>query len=1168
MKIFMHSRSVTDKYYLFKRLLIMKLTVFFIMVLNLSAFANVYSQTKISVNFRDTDLGNVLASIENNSSYRFVYSNNKIRTDKKVTIKADNQEVANVLDQMLSELGLDYKEFDNHLVVIAPVGKLNEYLAEQQQQRFKVSGQVTDEGTGETLIGATVKVKGTTTAVAVDVSGKFTIEAPSSNSVLVVNFVGYTEQEVPIAGKTVLDVKLSRVTTNLEEVVVSGFGLTTKKATLAGAIATVSAEDISRSRATSAAGALVGKVAGLNFRQTQGRPGATPQIRIRNFGGDPLYVIDGITRDVDAFNNLDFNDIESVNVLKDGSAAIYGFAAENGVIVVTTKKGKRNQKPTIGFDAYYGLQTMANFNKPADVKTYIKGIVQTETYGNGLTSVAARSITKSEYDKWMAGTEPGYEGFDWYDYIYKNAPQSQYKLSLSGGSENADYYISGSTTAQSPMLRDFGTGFVRHNIQANINANVSKRIKFGVAINGYWAKRENTNVPGDDYDFAAQTSYRNLPTKRPYANDNPLYPQNSAGGDWTYSYALVDPIRSGIESNTTRNFQINSNLEISIIDGLKARAQVAYAFTSNHLDSRRLSNTVYKYNAATSTYDVDLFNETRNLDRSISLADNTTIQGQLEYKKSFGKHNVNGVIGFEKRLGYNPSLRVNGNPPANNIPFTPNVRDFITNIDDNISLYIPSFGYIGKFSYDYAGKYIVELNGRYDGNSGYPVGRQYGFFPSGQVAYRISQESFWKNSSFLSKIDDFKIKGSYGVVGFNAGAFGYFTGYDYNRPGPNPPAPLGGVLNGSQILPTTARGLPSSLTWGRTYQSNVGIEASFLNNRLGIELAYFNRTRSGIPASRDVNAPELAGITIGQENLNSDKNRGVDGSISWRDRVGEVSYNIGANFSYGRSITGFRYNQAIKFGSTYARWRDPNNDVDRLQGGPFQLVTVGQFQSWDEIANYPIDNDGVGNKTMRPGDYKFKDTNGDGVITDEDRQITGYGLNTANNGNPAPPLLGFGFNFGANYKGFNFSVDFAGGTMFTFDQSGFMREWLQNQNTSQYLMDNSSWYSDIWDRNSPIIVGKYPLIIQQTAIQGSTLTHTGYQTNITYVKMRNVEIGYTIPYTVLKPYGISNFKVYVSGQNVLQFSNMPAGLDPEIASSGGNAMPNPRIITAGVQVKF
>jgi len=1130
----------------------MKLTLFFILIFNIGAFANVFSQTTISLNLKDADLDKVIETIQNKSSYRFVYSNTKTLTDKKITIKADNKNLTDVLNEVFSEFGLVYKEIDNQLVAIARADDMAAYEA-GPQQGFRVTGQVTDETTGETLIGATVKIKGTTNAVAVDVNGRFTLDAPNANSILVVAFIGYTEQEVPIEGKKVLDVKLSKVTRNLEEVVISGYGLTTKKATLAGAISTLGAEDLSRSRATSAAGALVGKIAGINFRQTNGRPGATPSINIRNFGGSPLYVIDGITRSEGAFNALDFNDIESINVLKDGSASIYGFGAQDGAIVVTTKRGKRNQKPTIGFDSYYGLQMVANFPKPADIKTYIKGIVQSETYGNGVVS-SARSISKSDYDKWMAGTEPGYQGFDWYDYIYKKGPQSQYRVSLSGGSDNADYFVSGTTTQQSPMLRNFGTGFVRHNIQANINANVSKRIKFGVNINGNWNKRENTNIPGDDYDFAGESAFRNLPTKRPYANDNPLYPQNSASGDWTYSYALVDPLRSGVESTTGRGLQINGNLEISIIDGLKARVQAAYAFSSNHLNSRRMSVSTYKYDAASNSYSVDLFNESRNLDRSISISDATTLQGQLEYRKSFGKHNVSATLGVQKELNYSPSIRVNGNPPANNIPFTPNVRDFITNIDDNISLYTPRLGYIGRVTYDYAGKYILEAGGRYDGFSGYPTERQYGFFPNAQVAYRISQEDFWKNSSFLNKINEFKIKASYGILGNAVGANGYFQGYDYNSGI--------GVLNGAQILGTAVRGLPSSLTWGRTYSSNVGIEASFLNSRLSVELAYFNRTQAGLAASKDVYVPNLAGLSPGQENLNSNKNRGVDGSISWRDRVGDVSYNIGGSFSYGRSITGFRYGQAARFGSTYDRWRNPGNDVDRLNGGSFQLITVGQFQSWEDIATYAVDNDGNGNRTMRPGDFKFKDTNGDGFITDQDRQIATYQINGGN------PPLNFGVNMGANYKGFNISLDFAGGTMFTFEQDRYLRVWQQNENTSQYLMDNSSWYSDIWDRNSPIVVGKYPLIVQATAITGNQLTHSGYQTNITYVKLRNVEIGYTLPYTILKPLGISFFKIYVSGQNVLQFSNMPGGLDPEITSSNGSAMPNPRIVTAGVSVKF
>jgi TonB-linked SusC/RagA family outer membrane protein len=1036
-------------------------------------------------------------------------------------------------------------------------------VAYSQNTPLRVSGQVTDVSTGETLVGATVKVQGAENSVTVDGTGKFLITVPGANSVLVITFTGYTDLQVPLEGKTVVDIKLSRVTTNLEEVVVTGFGLTTRKATLSGAIATINSEDLSRSRATSASGALVGKVPGINFRQTQGRPGATPLIRIRNFGGDPLFVIDGITRNLDAFNNLDFNDIESINVLKDASAAMYGMLAENGVVVVTTKKGKRGQKPTIAFDSYYGVQQVANFNKPADIKSYIRGIVQTETYGDGQVSTPNRSITKDEYDKWMAGTEPGYQGFDWYKYIYQDAPQSQYRVSVSGGSQNTDYFISGTTLSQSPMLRNFGEGFTRHNLQANVNTTISRRVKFGVQLNGYWSKLSNTNIPGDDYDFAAETSYRNLPTKRPFANDNPLYPQNSAGQDYTYSYGLVGEEVSGTESTIRRNIQVNANVEVAIIDGLKARILGSYSFLSSQFDSRRKSSTVYKYNSATNSYDIDLFNDNRNVDHNFGNTDQTSINGQLEYKKSFRKHNLQANAGMETRRSYSPSLRVQGNPPANNIAFIPNVSTFWVNVNDDISVYTPRVGYIGRFSYDYAGKYIAEFNGRYDGSSMFKPSRRYGFFPGGSVAYRISQEEFWQKNSFLNKINDFKMRASYGIVGFeNDGNF--LVGYDYN-PGNNNTAVA--ILNGNAIIGSQARGLTSDfVTWGRTKNKDAGIDVTLLSNRLSFTVDYFERVRTGILASRTVNEPTLAGITIGDENLNTNKNRGFDGSIAWRDRIGNVTYNIGGNFSYGRGITGFRYGRL--FSSTYARWRDPVNDEGRLNGGSFVLIADGQFQSWDEIAKYPIDQDGKGNATIKPGDFKYKDTNHDGFINDYDRQIATYGLNTANNNNPNAPILGFGFNLGAAYKGFDISLDFAGGSFFTLQHSGYLREWLPNQNTSQYLMDNSSYYSDIWDRNSYIIVGKYPLLLQQTPPPNTTYTSTGWQTNISYVKLRNVQIGYTLPYSLLGRVGISNCKVYVSGQNVLTFSNMPAHLDPEIASGGGNGMPNPRILTAGVQVKF
>jgi len=1177
----MHSWSVSDKFYLFKRLLIMKLTLFFILIFNIGAFANVFSQTKISLNLKDADLERLREVIESKSDYRLVYSNSKTLTNVKITLKADNKNVTDVLTEALSAMGLVYSELDNHLIAIARADDMAAYEA-GPQQGFRVTGQVIDEGSGETLIGATVKVKGTTNAVAVDVNGRFTLDVPSASSVLVVQFIGYTDQEVSIDGKKVLEVKLSKVTRNLDEVVVTGFGLTQKKATLSGAVSQISGEELSHSKQTSAAGALIGKVGGVNFRQTTGRPGATPTIRVRGFGGDPLVVIDGTRRNIDAFNALDYNDIESINILKDGSAAIYGFDAENGVLVIVTKKGKRGQKPTLGFDTYYGTQTYANFAKPGDVKSYIKGIVQTETYGDGRQSVAARTVSKEVYDKVMNG-DPGYTGFDWYKYIYKSAPQFSAKLSVSGGTENTDYYISAASLNQGVGLRDFGDGFKRQNIQANFNANISKRVKFGMQMNGYWSKQSNTNVPGNDFDWQAEAPYRNLPIlpgsgtpysnpiAGPYANGNSLYPQNSAPSDFGYSYGLVSPKLQGTESTTRRNVSITGNLEVDIVTGLKGRVLANYSFLSDQFDSRRLSPQLYIYNATTGSYDVDNYAPSRNVQRTFTNTDFSSYQVQLEYQKSIGKHNFKAVAGQTYDLNYSPSVNIQGIPPANNIAYIPNSLTYLTGFNDNINNYTPRQGYIANVNYDFGGKYIIEGHGRYDGSSDYRPEKRWGFFPGGSVAYRISQEDFWKSSSILGIFSDFKIRASYGIIPFTTGE-NWLTGYNYSQGF--------GVLNNTQITGAQVRGPGSTAaTWGKTYNSDIGIDMSLLNSRLSITVDYFNKTRTGILGNNGVTLPVLVGFTAGQENVNTDKNRGVDGNISWRDRVGEVSYGFNGSFSYGRSISGFTFGQL--FSSDYNQFRGngtiANRDVvDRLNGGPFQYTTVGQFQNWQQIQSYGIDQDGKGNVTLRPGDFIFKDTNGDGVINSLDQERVTYQVNGGQFGQ-GTPIMSFGFGFFTSYKGFDFRADFTGGSMFTFQQSSsgfssangaYLREWLPGRNTSQYLFDNSSYYSDPFDRNSPIIVGKYPLLLQTNPAPNTNFDHNGYQTNITYVKVRNVELGYTIPYSVLKPLGVSYLKVYVSGTNLFSFSNMPGKFDPELSNGSGGGLPNPRVLSAGVNVKF
>lgn len=1040
------------------------------------------------------------------------------------------------------------------LIVAMVVINYTGVYAQNAPSTLKVSGLVTDLSTGETLIGATVKVKGTTTAVAVDAAGKFTIDVPGPQSVLVANFIGYTDLEVPVQGKTVLDIKLSKVTTNLEEVVVTGFGLTTKKATLAGAISTVTADELSHARTATASGALVGKVPGITFRQTTGRPGSAPDIQIRNFG-TPLIVIDGVTRDYTSFSNLDFNDIESISVLKDASAAIYGMQASNGAIVITTKKGKRNQKPTVGFQSYYGVQKVANYNKPADAKTYIKAIVQDETFNN-----RTRTITREEYDKWMNESDDAHKGFDWYDFIWgKAAPQIYNSFNFSGGSENTDYYVAIGNLQQKPIMRNLGDGFNRTNLQTNVNANISKRIKVGVGITGRLENTSQAGLPGDDYGFAEQTAFRNLPTMRPYANNNPAYPAVSSI-DPQYSYGWVGYETSGKYSQIRSAIQINGNLEIQILPGLKGRALANYSFTNTQQDLQEKSPTLYAYNTNTKNYDVAFSNQARYVERTFSNSREITTNFQLDYKRSFGDHNIQAVGGVESRSSISPSLYALGSPAANGIAFIPNSSSSITTLTDNLSFTQKRQSYQAKVNYDYKGKYIAEFLSSYMGSYYYAADRRWGFFPFGALAYRISEEGFWKNSSILSKINDFKLRASYGTTGKDLGsAFAYLDAYNYGNQGV-------AIVNGQDVITSRIAGLATkTVSWGRVNTLNLAIDATLLNNRLSGTFEWFDRHETGELASRyDVLLPDLVGFSRPNENLNSNHVRGIELNLNWRDAIGNFNYFVGGNFTFSRWITGYRYKQDERWTSEWDRYRNGiSNDEGRYRDGTMQLIGIGQFQSWEEIANYPIDQDHEGNRTIRPGDFKFQDVNGDGFINDLDMQIVTYRINSGT------PWINFGFNLGGSYKGFDLRADFVGATGTTYEQQGYMRYFDSNQNVSQYLADNSTWYKDIWDKNSGFNIGKYPLLTRGANNWMTTHWPNNYwQTNLTYVKLRNLEFGYTIPYTALKRVGISNFRVYVAGQNVAQISNMPGGLDPEITSNGGNSYPNPRVYTMGVQVKF
>ncbi len=1015
-------------------------------------------------------------------------------------------------------------------------------------QTRSITGTVRDAEGGTPIGNATIKALASQRTTSSSADGTFSIEVASNGDSLLVTYLGYEQLVVRVGANTNnVSIDLTSSAESLEEVVVTGFGMAQKKETLTGAISSISSDDISRSLSSTTSGALVGKIPGLNFRQTDGRPGSSTNIQIRNMG-TPLFVIDGVQKDAGQFNNLDFNDIESISILKDASAAIYGVRAANGVVVVTTKRGKRNTKNTISLTSNYGFQNLSTFPQPGDAVSFVETYIQSET----VQGVGSYRYDAEDLAKWKQGTEKGYVPFDWYDYIWETSPQVYLNANVSGGSDKINYYFSLGHLNQNDVIVNYG-GFKRTNVQMNISSQISDRFRVGASYNARHEYRRNPGVPGgDDLWLPRFGTFMNLPTVRPFANDNPDYPTLTSTDPGT-NFGWLNYELSGERTETWRVSQLNFDAEYDIIDGLKAKALVGYYYASQRMDNHEYTYKLYDYDEATDTYPVIFENNNPWRERRMGHVEEMTSNVQLNYSKSFGNHNIAAIGGVESILRKTPTTWVHSIPTANALKLIDyETMDTYTDEGDNPEARL---GYIGKINYDYNGKYLLELLGRYDGSWKFPPNDRWGFFPAASAGWRISEESFWKDNKIGSIVNDFKLRGSFGLVGDDNtpgyGAFDYMSGYNYKQGG--------SVIDGVYVLGSQPRGLPvTTLSWLRAEMINVGFDAAFLNHRLSTTVEFFQRKRTGLPAARyDVLVPTEVGFGLPNENLNSDMHRGYEAVVRWSDRAGELTYSLAGNVTFSRFYDWDRYKP--RFSNSWNVYR--NSIVQRYGYLNWGLQSDGQFQSWEEIESWPIDNDRQGNRTLRPGDVKYKDLNGDGVINGMDERPIGYRQD-------ATPALNFGFNFAFAYKGFDLALDFSGGAMYTFYKQWEMRTPFQNGgNIPQYYIDGAWKLSDIFDANSELIPGEYPMLLIGNGEHSNYWNSDFWKQNIRYIKLRNVDFGYSLPSRMLEPLSITGVRVYFSGQNLLTLTNL-IGIDPEMQEDNGLGYPTMRIFNFGLNVRF
>lgn len=1006
---------------------------------------------------------------------------------------------------------------------------------EQADKDITVNGTVIDEF-DMPVIGASIIIKGESgVGTITDFNGKFTLSVPS-DAVLQISYIGYKTTEIAVNRQQVLKVVLQEDTETLDEVVVVGYGIQ-KKASVTGSVAAISSDKLTEVKTTNVTNMLAGRLPGLRAVQRSGSPGDDEaSVDIRGYG-DMLVIVDGVERD---YSQLDPNDIESISILKDAAAAVYGFKGSNGVLLVTTKKGTE-QKAKIEYNGYVGIQQTTRYPKMMNAYQYAS--LYNEAIYNDNPWIGQNAYSQEQLDSYKNGTA----GTDWWNETMRNsAPQTSHNLSVTGGSEKVKYYMSVGYMGQEGILQSNDWNYRRYNVRSNISAEIAKGLTVDLNLSGRYDNRQRPYDAGNIFRSAQMAK----PTYSVYANDNPDY--WGATGDMPNPVHVSDSDNSGNEDRMRREFNSSLSItwEVPWVKGLIAKAMMAYDYKNTEYKTWRKDLTEYTYDAATDTYTgKDVY--TAHLESQLENYVKPTYQFSLNYNNTFAKvHNVGAMMVWE--MYDDKTSYVTGE------------RDFaiglIPDLDyGNETNQVASgktqrtahAGLVGRLNYDYANRYLLEFNFRYDGTYKFQSGKRWGFFPGISAGWRVSEEDFFKD--WLPNMDNLKLRGSYAKVGDEGDfdAFQYLEGYETGSTyimGSN------GVTSG---LATT--GMANTwLTWYESRIMNFGFEASYNRGIISMEFDWFRRNRSGLPATRTGSLPTTFGEDMPQENLNSDINKGFEIVIGHKYSIGDFNYSISANFSTTRIMYDYVEREAST--NKYDNWR--NNTNNRYKDIRWGKKVIGQFTSYEEILNSPIQDEN-GNRTLMPGDLKFEDYNNDGIIDDKDTQPIGHG---------DTPRMYYGLNINTEYKGFDLTAFFQGAAGHDIFVSGdILDPFIQ-----QGLGNGLELMTDRWHREDPTdpysewIPGYMPAP-RVAGVANNRSSNSWSLHDASYLRLKTVELGYTLPKSLTAKAFIERVRFYVNCNNLLTFTSndpMMKSIDPENNDSYMRYYPQMRTYNFGVNVTF
>jgi len=1028
------------------------------------------------------------------------------------------------------------------------------------QQELSVSGTVHDE-TGMPIPGVTVSVNGTSLVTKTDNQGKYKLDKVPMNAIINFRMVGKQSMDESVKGRHAIDVTLLNSESNLEEVVVVGYGKQ-RKETVTGAVATVKGSDLAQSPALNVSNALTGRVPGVTATNGSAEPGydgSNIKIRGTNTLGNssPLVVIDGVPAREGGIDRINPRDIENISVLKDASAAIYGARAANGVILVTTRRGKTG-KPQFSYTFNQGYSQPTVIPKLTDASQFAEIRNELEIYNLPVEewSAAYTAINnKGSYNKkdggvldapfkpediqkFKDGSDPwGHPNTDWYKATLKDwSPQQRHNLQINGGTEDVKYLMSLGYQNQDAYYKNSATGYKQYDLRINLDANISQYVKTQFGVLG---RQENRSFPTK----SAGTIFRMLMRGNP--TQPAIWPNGKPGPDIENGEnpVVITTNATGYDRDKRYYFQTNGQVDITNpwIDGLKLTLNASVDKYVKNQKTWVMPWTLYSWQGA---YEADGTTPSLeagkrgpadpNLNQSNEDQLNILLGGILSFERKFGDHQLNVIAGVNRET-------------INNDKFSAYRRYFLSNMidylfaggdaeknNDGTAWDRARLNYFGRFGYNYKSKYIAEFLWRRDGSYMFPADSRYGFFPGAMAGWVVSEENFWKEN--IPVVNYFKIRASYGQMGNDniyykdqLQEYQYFSTYSFGNY----------VINDQLMKTLFETRVPNELiTWEVANNYNLGFDFQFFQGKLNFEFDIFKNRRNSILWQRNASVPQSTGMTLPAENIGKVDNKGWEFNLGYKGKVGELGYTLGVNGGYAKNKIIF-WDEA----PGAPAWQQSTGKPIKTD---IYYVYDGVFRDMEDIANNKLDYSAI-TKTLRPGDMKYQDFNGDGKITPDDK--------VRRDKNSDPTFQG-GFNFSLSYKDFDLSVLFQGATggeiRVGTDESGSIGNFLEE------------FYEKRWSISNPSSV--YPRLTDRSN-QYYSYNNTYWMRSTDYLRLKNVEVGYNLPSSICSKIGIGSLRVYANGMNLITWSKIKM-YDPEAVNALGQYYPQARLINAGVLLSF